>query len=122
LKTGFLISGNGFSNSKLSAASIACNLPALPIHIWFLQVICWHQLLNVGEELDDTSFDSTIEQWYLHSQTAQAQDKKLTYALISELTGPRQGNGSPQCKDAGDKRLGHDKPHRRHLLQCQLKR
>ena len=52
-----------------------------------LQVICWHQLLNVGEELDDTSFDSTIEQWYLHSQTARSQDKKLTYALISELTG-----------------------------------
>ena len=52
-----------------------------------LQVICWHQLLNVGEELADTSFDSTIEQWYLHSEATQTHDKKLTYALISELTG-----------------------------------
>lgn len=52
-----------------------------------LQVICWHQLLNVGEGLADASFDSTIEQWRLQSQTEQAHDKKLTYALISELTG-----------------------------------
>ena len=34
-----------------------------------LQVICWHQLLNIGETLDDVSFETTKDQWYEQSGT-----------------------------------------------------
>ena len=52
-----------------------------------LQVICWHQLLNIGETLDDVSYDTTIDQWYEQSGTNPPHPKRLTYSLIAELTG-----------------------------------
>jgi len=52
-----------------------------------LQVICWHQLLNIGETLDDVSYDKTIDQWYEQSGTNHPHPKRLTYSLIAELTG-----------------------------------
>ena len=51
-----------------------------------LQVICWHHLLLVGEELDDTSIDATRESWIAISNQTEAKGKKLTYALIADLT------------------------------------
>lgn len=52
-----------------------------------LQVICWHQLLNIGETLDDVSFETTKDQWYEQSGTNPPKPKKLTYSLIADLTG-----------------------------------
>ena len=52
-----------------------------------LQVICWHQLLNIGETLDDVSFEKTKDQWYEQSGTNPPQPKRLTYSLIAEVTG-----------------------------------
>ena len=52
-----------------------------------LQVICWHQLLNIGETLDDTSFETTKDQWYEQSGIHHVHPKRLTYSLIAELTG-----------------------------------
>ncbi|MBU75257.1 MAG: hypothetical protein CMM73_06105 [Rhodospirillaceae bacterium] len=52
-----------------------------------LQVICWHQLLNIGETLNDVSFETTIDQWYEQSGTHPPHPKRLTYSLIAELTG-----------------------------------
>ena len=51
------------------------------------QVICWHQLLNIGETLDDVSYETTIDQWYEQSGTNPPHPKRLTYSLIAELTG-----------------------------------
>ena len=52
-----------------------------------LQVICWHHFLLVSEELEDTSYEATRENWIVLSNTPGAKGKKLTYALIAELTG-----------------------------------
>ena len=52
-----------------------------------LQVICWHQLLLVSEDLEDPSYDATIEGWIALSHEPAGKGKKLTYALIAELTG-----------------------------------
>ena len=52
-----------------------------------LQVICWHHFLLVGEELEDTSLDATREIWIALASQPGAKGKKLTYALIAELTG-----------------------------------
>ena len=51
------------------------------------QVICWHQLLNIGETLDDVSYETTVDQWYEQSGTNPPHPKRLTYSLIAELTG-----------------------------------
>ena len=52
-----------------------------------LQVICWHQLLNIGETLDDVSYETTLDHWYEQSGTNPSHPKRLTYSLIAELTG-----------------------------------
>lgn len=52
-----------------------------------LQVICWHHFLLVGEELQDTSLDATRDSWIALAKQPGAKGKKLTYALIAELTG-----------------------------------
>ena len=52
-----------------------------------LQVVCWHHFLLVGEELEDTSIDATREIWIALASQHGAKGKKLTYALIAELTG-----------------------------------
>ena len=52
-----------------------------------LQVVCWHQLLLVSEDVEDTSYDATIEGWIALSNKPVGKGKKLTYALIAELTG-----------------------------------
>lgn len=52
-----------------------------------LQVICWHQLLLVSDDLEDPSYDATIEGWTALSHAPAGKGKKLTYALIAELTG-----------------------------------
>ena len=51
------------------------------------QVICWHQLLNIGETLDDVSYETTVDHWYEQSSTNPPHPKRLTYSLIAELTG-----------------------------------
>ena len=51
-----------------------------------LQVVCWHHFLLVGEELEDTSLDATRESWIAISNQTEANGKKLTYALIADLT------------------------------------
>jgi DNA-binding transcriptional ArsR family regulator len=51
-----------------------------------LQVICWHHLLLVSEELDNTSYEATRESWIAISNQTEAKGKKLTYALIADLT------------------------------------
>lgn len=52
-----------------------------------LQVICWHHFLLVGEEVEDASYDAALEGWLALSNQPSAKSKKLTYALIAELTG-----------------------------------
>ena len=52
-----------------------------------LQVVCWHHFLLVSEDLDDTSYDATRESWIALANQPGARGKKLTYALIAELTG-----------------------------------
>lgn len=52
-----------------------------------LQVICWHHFLLVSDGLDDTSYEATLESWMALSNQPGDKGKKLTYALIAELTG-----------------------------------
>jgi len=52
-----------------------------------LQVICWHHFLLVGEDLEETTLDATRLGWVALSSQPGAKGKKLTYALIAELTG-----------------------------------
>lgn len=52
-----------------------------------LQVICWHHFLLVSEGLEDTSYDATVDSWVALSNQPGGKGKKLTYALIAELTG-----------------------------------
>jgi len=52
-----------------------------------LQVICWHHFLLVSENLEETSIDATREGWVALSKQPGGKGKKLTYALIAELTG-----------------------------------
>lgn len=52
-----------------------------------LQVICWHHFLLVSEDLEETSIDATLEGWVALSKRPGGKGKKLTYALIADLTG-----------------------------------
>ena len=52
-----------------------------------LQVICWHHFLLVSEDLEETSLDATLEGWFTLSKQPGSKGKKLTYALIADLTG-----------------------------------
>jgi len=52
-----------------------------------LQVICWHHLLLVTEDQPDSSYEATIDSWFASQTGMTTSNKKLTYALISELTG-----------------------------------
>lgn len=52
-----------------------------------LQVVCWHHLLLVAEELPARSYDATIDGWFASQTSETLSTKKLTYALISDLTG-----------------------------------
>jgi hypothetical protein len=52
-----------------------------------LQVICWHHLLLVTEDQHDSSYEATIDSWFASQACMTTSNKKLTYSLISELTG-----------------------------------
>jgi len=52
-----------------------------------LQVICWHHFLLVSEDVEDQSYNATVDGWIALSNQPGGKGKKLTYALIAELTG-----------------------------------
>ena len=52
-----------------------------------LQVVCWHHLLLVTEDQAGSSYEATIDSWFASQTSVKASNKKLTYALISDLTG-----------------------------------
>ncbi|PDH60246.1 MAG: hypothetical protein CNE93_01330 [SAR116 cluster bacterium MED-G06] len=52
-----------------------------------LQVICWHHLLLVTENQAAGSYEATVDNWFASQTGVTKTNKKLTYALISDLTG-----------------------------------
>ena len=52
-----------------------------------LQVVCWHHLLLVTEDQAGSSYEATIDSWFASQTGITSSNKKLTYALISDLTG-----------------------------------
>ena len=52
-----------------------------------LQVVCWHHLLLVTEDQAGSSYEATIDNWFASQTGITSSNKKLTYALISDLTG-----------------------------------
>ena len=52
-----------------------------------LQVVCWHHLLLVTENQAGSSYEATIDNWFASQTGITSSNKKLTYALISDLTG-----------------------------------
>jgi len=52
-----------------------------------LQVVCWHHLLLVTEDQPGSSYEVTVDSWFASQTGVTASNKKLTYALISDLTG-----------------------------------
>lgn len=52
-----------------------------------LQVICWHHLLLVSEDLTEDTYEATIDGWFASQTGVTSSTKKLTYALIADLTG-----------------------------------
>ena len=52
-----------------------------------LQVVCWHHLLLVTEDQASSSYEATIDSWFASQTGITSSNKKLTYALISDLTG-----------------------------------
>ena len=52
-----------------------------------LQVVCWHHFLLVTEDQVGNSYEATIDSWFASQTGMTTSNKKLTYALISDLTG-----------------------------------
>ena len=52
-----------------------------------LQVVCWNHFLLVTEDQVGNSYEATIDSWFASQTGMTTSNKKLTYALISDLTG-----------------------------------
>ena len=52
-----------------------------------LQIIAWHQNLSVASEIKDADWDESRQKWFEDSKFGNSSKMKLSYTLVSELSG-----------------------------------
>ena len=52
-----------------------------------MQVIAWHQNLSVASEIKDADWEESRQKWFHDSKYGSSNKMKLSYTLVSELSG-----------------------------------